>query len=252
MKRGTDAWHSEFNQRLVKMVCSNALSVQFTQSPSFRQFVEFLERKAKVPSAPTIQKYITSSAKEMQRSVLQDLQPDVKIALSVDTWTTSSNKFSVHGVLGFFIDSEWRLRRVALAFDDVSDDQTSQRITKTIAKAILNCDLSSNTISAITADNGSHFDIQELQRILNGEQHRPNQSKIYWIRCIAHIINLVVVELFNPSGLTSCANDLEQRWQVNEREIDISCEDEESSSPGLYSCVQQVESIFYFYYYSLY
>jgi hypothetical protein len=116
------------------------------------------------------------------------------VSIIVDSWTPPGMKFNVFGILAFYIDKDWKTRRICLAMHDISEKSGTDVVQEKIFNTLKRYNLQ-NRILSITGDNGSHISINQLKSQLL-QDNIQTQHRIPWIRCFVHNINLICQELY--------------------------------------------------------
>ncbi len=160
-------------------------------SQHYEDVIRYFQPKAYIPSATTISRTIHRLANDTRQSILQLLESTGQmVSLVVDSWTPPGMKYTVFGVLCFFVDSQWNTRHFCLGFQNVSGGQTGEHITQYIASLVKAHQLHQRVLS-ITADNGAHIDIVQITNAITSLGNTRIRHRISYLRCFAHIINLV-------------------------------------------------------------
>jgi len=71
-----------------------------------------------LPSASTLSNIRWREYTLMVDAITEQLLARNKVSLALDRWT-STNKFGITSVIAYYIDRNWALREVQLAFDEV-------------------------------------------------------------------------------------------------------------------------------------
>ena len=108
-----------------------------------------------------------------------------EISLACDAWS-SKNQLAFMGILGYYIDSQWKLQERLIGFEELTASHTGDYMAKILKEVVERLDIQDN-IFAITTDNASNNN--SMIRTLNLPQMDPLQNRI---GCFAHIINLCV------------------------------------------------------------
>lgn len=113
-----------------------------------------------------------------------------RICLTTDTWT-SGKILSYMCLTAHFIDENWKLHKRILNFCPIAG-HSGELIGRTIEKCLKEWGI--KKISSVTVDNASSNDlaIQYLKRRMNHSQTSVLNGDYLHIRCVAHILNLVV------------------------------------------------------------
>ena len=131
----------------------------------------------------------------------------------IDSWSPQGQKYTVLGALGFFLDSNFKLHMFSFPFTDISADQSSQALHRHLNAILSKYQLADRCI-AITGDNGGHLNVSalmdELGRGTVSTTHRP----IFFARCLAHILNLVVSHIFDSCKATKSTATINKNSQT--------------------------------------
>ncbi|KAL1939855.1 hypothetical protein VTO73DRAFT_9555 [Trametes versicolor] len=149
------------------------------ESPSLARLFKYLKINFILPSDTTVRNVLAQIFAELHGKVVHEFSAvRSKIAYSTDTWSTRQMVFTFAGTLAHFIDDDWKLVERLVDFYHIQDDEhKGQQAAK-----------------ALTMDNASANDVlaRTLSRLLlrrYGLHFSPENGRI---RCIAHVVNLVV------------------------------------------------------------
>uniref|UniRef100_A0A803MKN7 BED-type domain-containing protein n=1 Tax=Chenopodium quinoa TaxID=63459 RepID=A0A803MKN7_CHEQI len=173
------------------MVIVDELPFKFVEGIGFRHFCGVMESRFNVPSRITVAKdcfetYLTEKRK--LKNVLK--RCNSRVSLTTDTWT-SIQQINYMCLTVHFIDNDWKLHKRILNFCPISSHKGDD-IGKEIEKCLL--DWGVENIMCITIDNACSNDtaIGYLRRKINGWKTGVLKGRFIHMRCVAHIVNLVV------------------------------------------------------------
>lgn len=138
----------------------------------------------RIPTPNTLRRKAEQYRNLRIRQSINEIVPDTKVSLMVDGWTTNGSTHNLWGIILQFIDKNWKLRRIPLAFiphNSASDRQTMARLT---SRVIEGYQLEGRVI-VITADNAKNFNASDVSINI-----RQPQS-ITQFPCLAHSLQLV-------------------------------------------------------------
>jgi hypothetical protein len=78
-----------------------------------------LRSDIRLPSASTLGNLCHKEYDLTLAAIKSQLPKDNKVSLALDGWT-SCNRLAIESVIGYYIDNDWKLREVQLAFDEVA------------------------------------------------------------------------------------------------------------------------------------
>ena len=129
------------------------------------------------------------------------------IALTTDLWT-STNLMGYMVVTAHYVAKDWNLNKLIMSFKPLPSPQTGQAIADCLSQTLIEWKVLSK-LSFITLDNASsnNLAVTRLKQFVTdptrnaNPQLTPANSGYFHVRCLAHVINLVVKE-----GITKVDN----------------------------------------------
>ncbi|KAJ9553189.1 hypothetical protein OSB04_017234 [Centaurea solstitialis] len=185
-----------FNQEVVrkalaKMIIIDELPFRFVEGRGFKQFMESSCPRFKIPSRWTVNRDIFGIYSEEKTNLKKLFKTTTqRISLTTDTWT-SVQRINYMCITAHFIDDEWKLSKKVVSFVPVVSHKG-----ESIAKALESCLLEwgVKNIFTITVDNASSNDVAIgfMKNKLVSWGGSSTRVEYIHMRCIAHILNLVV------------------------------------------------------------
>jgi hypothetical protein len=163
---------------------------------------------------------------------LRDIKNCNTIALSLDGWK-SQNGYKILAIIGHWITSDFQPRHRLLDFQEIEGPDTGENLASIVYTVLSELDIGAKLLS-ITGDNASNnpamvrilYDMLKADydtEIIPPGNTRPimrYQGEPSFIRCLAHILNLIVKEflaILKASDITAdyqIVNDLENNLSV--------------------------------------
>ncbi|XP_019200246.1 PREDICTED: zinc finger BED domain-containing protein RICESLEEPER 2-like [Ipomoea nil] len=206
---GTWVFNQESIRRaLVEMIIIDELPFRFVEGIGFRRFIAIACPRFIVPSRWTISRDILVVYDEERLKLKQFLRGSShRVSITTDSWT-SIQRINYMVVTAHFIDSEWKLHKKILAFVPVTSHKGEY-----LAKALENCLLEwgLRDVFSVTVDNASSNDTAMvfLKKKMLSWGSSTVRTKYLHMRCIAHILNLVVQD-----GLKDCDSSVKKVREV--------------------------------------
>ncbi|CAH9122092.1 unnamed protein product [Cuscuta epithymum] len=174
----------------VEMIVIDEMPFSAIEKEGFRRFCKIAIPKWKVPCRKTVVKMFLS----MYSTMKDDLRADLRnycVSLTTDTWTSLQN-INYMVVTAHFIDNSWTMHKRILNFCVIPNHQGL-----TIGKLLEKCvqDWSIMKLLTISVDNASSNKValDYIKRKLNnGDKQLVLGGKYLHVRCLAHIVNLIV------------------------------------------------------------
>uniref|UniRef100_A0A803MKM4 BED-type domain-containing protein n=1 Tax=Chenopodium quinoa TaxID=63459 RepID=A0A803MKM4_CHEQI len=176
---------------LSEMVIVDELRFKFVEGVGFKQFCNVMEPRFHVPSIITVAKDCYETFLTQKRKLKLVLKKcNSRVSLTTDTWT-SIQQINYMCLTVHFVDNDWNLQKRILNFCPISSHK-GEEIGKEIEKCLLDWEL--EKVFCITVDNASSNDtaIGYMRRKINGWKAGVLKGRFLHMRCVAHIVNLVV------------------------------------------------------------
>ncbi|KAK9733116.1 hypothetical protein RND81_04G044500 [Saponaria officinalis] len=160
---------NEVREVVVYMIIIDGLSFRFVEKPGFKRLMSVTCPSFRIPSCITIArdvyKLYLSEKTKLKGFVLKSS------CITTNTWT-SIQKVSYMCLTAHFVDNYWNL----------------------LKKIIIFCPIYSHKVFTLIVDNVSSNDTAcvELKKLLQKKQNLVARGNYMHVRCVAHIINLIV------------------------------------------------------------
>ncbi|XP_031097181.1 zinc finger BED domain-containing protein RICESLEEPER 2-like [Ipomoea triloba] len=181
---------------------------RFVEGIGFRRFIAVACPRFIVPSRWTISRDILVVFEEEKLKLKAFLRESThRVSITTDSWT-SIQRINYMVVTAHFIDSEWKLHKRIIAFVPVTSHKGEY-----LAKAVETCLLEwgFRNVFTVTVDNASSNDTAMgfLKKKIVSWGTSTVKAKYIHMRCIAHILNLVVQD-----GLKECDSSVKKVREV--------------------------------------
>ncbi|KAL0328142.1 UNVERIFIED_CONTAM: putative AC transposase [Sesamum calycinum] len=188
--------HVKFDQEalrqgLARMIIMDELPFKFVENEGFRQFISLALPQFVIPSRTTITRDCYKLFFDEKRKLINYFKSSgQRISLTTDTWT-SNQRLTYMCLTAHYIDSDWKMHKVILNFIPCPTHRGDD-VGLLIEKCLL--DWGIDKVFAITVDNASSNDttIAYLRRRFINWGTAILDGKYLHMRCVAHIINLIV------------------------------------------------------------
>ncbi|XP_019170565.1 PREDICTED: zinc finger BED domain-containing protein RICESLEEPER 2-like [Ipomoea nil] len=196
---GTWVFNQEAIRRaLVEMIIIDELPFRFVEGPGFRKFIMVACPRFKIPSRWTISRDINLIYEEERLKLKCVFRGNTqRVSITTDT-STSIQRINYMVVTAHFIDEEWKLHKKIISFVPITSHK-GESVAKVLETCLL--DWGIRNVYSITVDNASSNDtaIGFLKKKLMSWGTSTVNGKYIHMKCIAHILNLVVQD-----GLKQC------------------------------------------------
>ncbi|KAF5372244.1 hypothetical protein D9758_004983 [Tetrapyrgos nigripes] len=175
-------------------VFEDSLPFTMGESSALRCVFAYLKVKFPLPTDTTVRKHLDKITSALHRTVVNEISNVTsKISYSHNTWTNRQMVFSFAGIMAHWIDDDWKLIERLVDFKHLEKDE---HISQYAAKAFVKAASSRGGLDkmTITMDNASSCDtLATALGVLLEERYRIHfHPENNCIRCLAHIVNLVV------------------------------------------------------------
>ncbi|KAH0634432.1 hypothetical protein KY290_037845 [Solanum tuberosum] len=188
------SWKFEQEQcrrALCRMVIVDELPFKFVEKEGFRNFMKVAQPRFKIPSRTTVTRdCFKLFDEEKQKLKIFFGEARQRVCLTTDTWT-SLQRINYMCITAHWIDNEWIMHKRIINFCPISSHKGED-----MANEIMKClrDWGLDKIFTITVDNASSNDVtvKELSKIFTKRGINFMNGEHLHVRCMAHILNLVV------------------------------------------------------------
>ncbi|CAI9282170.1 unnamed protein product [Lactuca saligna] len=180
---------SRIQLALLGLFTIGELPFKFIENEAFIEFVNALNGRVKLPSRHKISRDVVSFYLMERQKLYKHLSnPKTAIHLTTDTWTSSCQKINYMVVTAHFITEDFVMHKRVVNFREIDTHKAED-----MARELLICinEWGMKNVMTMTVDNAKTNDaainiiVKELPGIYENGKH-------FHIRCMAHIINLVV------------------------------------------------------------
>ncbi|KAJ5818387.1 hypothetical protein N7474_003978 [Penicillium riverlandense] len=206
-------------RNLLRWIVQDKQAFTILESEAFQQvFEDILGVSLPFTSRATVVQRLQDQF-EIQRLGLKDSLANTckTIAFSID-WR-SQNHYPILGIIGHWLREDFYYREEVLEFGQIFGPHIGENIAATVYQTLVESDLISK-LTTITGDNASniqemvsklHFTLEEIS--LQLIRFRGVDS---YIRCLAHILNLIVKAILRSlkSGSVLEANEIYENLQL--------------------------------------
>ena len=189
-----------FNQEAIRnalshMIIVDELPFKFIEGEKFKNFLSVACPRFKIPSRWTVNRHCYNAymeAKLKLKNIFMHHCQSQRVSLTTDSWT-SIQRINYMCITTHYIDTEWKLNKKIISFVPVTSHR-GENIAKSLEICLL--DWGVKQIFTMTVDNASSNDnaLGFYKKKLMSWGTSAVKIKYVHMRCIAHILNLVVTE----------------------------------------------------------
>ena len=182
----------ELEEKLIELTVRHSLPLSMIEWEELQEIFGLTYSAVKLPTRQTFVKRIIDLWKDKKGTLQQRLQLALsKIHISVDIWT-SPNSILFLGVCGHFVDSNGSLKNLLLDMISVSGHSGDDQF-EIIRQVLQEYDIAKK-LGVVIGDNSSTNDTlcRNIETFLDWEGSINWRAESHRLRCIGHIINLIV------------------------------------------------------------
>ena len=188
----TKGWsQEEVVKGIVEYIMIDEVAFSCVESEGFRWMMWKVQPKLHVPSRRTIVRNLFTRYDTMKDQLKREIHKH-RVSLTTDTWTSVQN-LNYMVLTAHFVDDEWNMHKRILNFCLISSHD-GKEIGKMIEQCLVEWEI--KKVMCISVDNASANKVA-IEYVVRKMQKWPNSKgimngKFMHVRCLAHIINLVV------------------------------------------------------------
>ncbi|XP_055826363.1 zinc finger BED domain-containing protein RICESLEEPER 1-like [Solanum dulcamara] len=189
----------ECRKALCRMVIVDKLPFSFVKKEDFKEFMKMVQPHFWIPSHSTVTRdcfnLFNEEKQKLRRYFIETKQ---RICITADIWT-SIQRINYICITAYWIDSDWNMRKKILNFCLIISHK-GEDMANGISRCL--CEWGIIKIFTVTVDNASSNDVtvKELSKQLTKMGTNLMNSNHLHVRCMAHIMNLIVQD-----GLKECS-----------------------------------------------
>jgi hypothetical protein len=141
----------KFNDKLLKFVLNVNFSFKAIESSFFKNFVNYLKRNVDILERIFFDEMMRKRANQMKDDIFQNFEVETKIFIALNV-KISFNHLTFFDVIVYFVDCEFRFRKILITFKSLSEQHTKKKLTETIMNILQNYKFT-RRLMTITVDN---------------------------------------------------------------------------------------------------
>jgi hypothetical protein len=173
---------------IVEFIVNTYQSFNVVECPAFKRFIHSIDAKLGIPCRKTIKKWITHFYTKGAEILKQKLISINYVSVTSDIWTSESND-SYSSLTLHFINDSWENISLLLNCSVIPTPHDAPMIYDWLLENIASWDLLEKVV-AITTDTAANG--VAAVEMLNNQLKKRTHRDLLHIRCVAHILNLVV------------------------------------------------------------
>ncbi|KAJ6038619.1 hypothetical protein N7460_007336 [Penicillium canescens] len=196
-------------QNILRWVVTDDVAFTAIESPAFQQIFKDLPDAPLPFSSRTVARRIDADFDRCRIQLIDELARTCStIALSLDVWTSKNHK-AILGVIGHWVSTDFKYQERVLEFSELAGSHSGENMAETLQKMLVELRIEEKLLT-ITADNASNNEtlVSELYFHLlekyNSEDSKlPDKGRLRfqgidsYIRCLAHVLNLIVRDILS-------------------------------------------------------
>jgi hypothetical protein len=209
-------------RNLLRWIVTEKQAFTTIESPAFQQiFCDIPGITLPLSSRHTVRQRLVEDFTTQRLKLREELDSTCKtIALSLDIWT-SKNHLPILGIIGHWLTEDFDYRERVLEFTELRGLHSGENLAAAVKEMLVELGLQSKLIT-ITGDNARNNEVMASELYNSLKAENPEKEPLFqgeegFVRCLAHILNLIVKDILrtlksdNIDEAFSACNDLRDR-----------------------------------------
>ncbi|XP_075662921.1 zinc finger BED domain-containing protein RICESLEEPER 1-like [Castanea sativa] len=177
---------------LVRMIIKNGYPLNMVDHEDFKIFMNNLQPMFKLPSQDTLIDKILCFYREEKEKLCEQFDKVLSFSLILNFWTDCGKQSKYCSFTMQFIEDGPKLKK-NIAIKNVEYNYTGETLFEIVKGVLLEWNIDKK-LATITVESSSANNqmVKILDRYLGRRNCHPFREKIFHIRCITHVINLLV------------------------------------------------------------
>lgn len=199
-------------KNILRWIVTEKQAFTTIESPDFQQiFHDIPGISLPFTSRHTVRQRLIENFNVQRLQLKEELSITCKtIALSLDIWT-SKNHLPILGIIGHWLTEDFEYQEKVLEFTELCGTHSGENLAAAVETLLEELGLEHKLIT-ITGDNASNNETM-VSELFHNLQENLNSAPLFqgldsYVRCLAHILNLIVKDIFRAlkSGNTEEAH----------------------------------------------
>lgn len=207
-----------FTKQVLKVIVSTRSPFRMVEDPEWIELCRLQNPLFLLPGATTIRRYLAAQSEQVNQSLLADVVPGSKLALSLDAWSSKTRNCFL-GIMAHFIDKNWKLQSRLIGFEPLHEVHSGKELA-TVLHAVCQHFQLNGRVSAITTDNASNNStlMSELNHMLQDalENHTFLDGQVIHVPCMSHILQLSLQALLGQIRIKPSNETFIREWKERE------------------------------------
>jgi hypothetical protein len=207
---------TDVKRLIIKFIIANNLSFKSVISPEFKELINTLNPEISIPAERTIlnevDNFYTEQLSNLSAKIALYKEKGSAFNLCLDSWT-SLNQKAYLGISIHWLNDNWDIESYLLRLYPLYKRHSGKYLYKVLIETLKDFNIDQNILT-ITYDNASNNNILISRFFKYNKETIPKGYFINNIRCLAHIINLIVQDI-----ISEIKGDITQEELINISQI---------------------------------
>jgi hypothetical protein len=161
----------------------------------FIRFINMFRSNTHISKQILLRNIVRKKHNIVRQKILQNMKSSTKMNLAINNWTNSNN-FAFMKIIDYFIDHEWRFRKILFTFKHFLNSHIEKSMSRKMMNILKNYKFERRLLN-LTNDNALNNDKMRrfIRKILLKNDIEWNHEKNH-VSYLTHVIQLTMNELF--------------------------------------------------------